>query len=198
MSSTWDTPEEEKPLKISCTRTACQLGFHYFGPRNRKKAKFDEVGKCKDCNADLVDWHAVRKRRPEDFDKTIAMLKTEWIRHHFWEHSQFSQRQLNYAKRKGLLGLRTKFEEVLRSTCTTDPGHWQYHGTKYEGVLDSARHATATCCPECVEYWHGIPQRTVPTPEQIGYLADLAMKFFRSTLPDLQEKGQYVAPIRSK
>jgi hypothetical protein len=196
MSNDWETPEAPTQLKITCTQTDCEAGLHYYGDRRRSNAVYKQVGKCKDCNAELVDWTMTKQRSEANISATAEMLKTEWIRHHFWKHHQFSQREVNYALRKGMIGLRQAFEKTLSRICVKEPTHWQYHGTKYKGVIECVQHATATCCPACVEYWHGIEQRTVPTTEQAEYLTNLAMHYFRERFPGLADKGQKVAPIR--
>ena len=38
-----------------------------------------------------------------------------------------------------------------------------------------AQHATATCCRNCIEKWHGIEKGKKLTGEEIGFFVDLIM-----------------------
>jgi Domain of unknown function (DUF4186) len=110
-------------------------------------------------------------------------LKTEWIRHPFWNHYTFAGNELAFAKRCGTEDLVERFKKAVLRVCVEDPPHYVYHQTRYTGVIPCTQHATATCCPECVEYWHGIPQGSVPTAAQLEYLTRLAVAYFRERLP---------------
>jgi hypothetical protein len=176
----------EPEIKVSCTVTSCKDGLHYFGPTGRDKAT-REVNSCKDCGADLVDWKTPRARSDERIGEVISMLQLEWIRHHYWHHHPLNERQKNYARRKGLAGLRARAESNIRKkVCVPNPQYWNYMGTPYDGtIVDCAQHATATCCPRCVEYWHGIKEGKVPSDGDVNYLVELIMRYVRTQMPDL-------------
>jgi Domain of unknown function (DUF4186) len=183
------------PLPLSCTRTDCEQGLHCF--RESKRKATHPPGACRECGAELVDWERVQKRDPSDADYTFIALKHEWIRHQFW-HADFDQRALNYALRKGRVGLREAAEQRIRSSVgkTTSRDGRQ---TPWKGnALYYAQHATACCCRRCIAYWHGIPEAEPLTEAQIAYFADLCLRYVFERMPSLPEAGSKVPPIRRK
>jgi len=42
-----------------------------------------------------------------------------------------------------------------------------------------AQHATATCCRNCIQKWHGIEKGRKLTGEEIGFLVDLIMGWIK-------------------
>ena len=198
-SNTEDARKKKKPLKISCTNTDCKNGLHYFGPNGRTKSKSKyPVGKCADCGADFVDWQKIGTRRPQNDQYKLEMLQKEWIRHYYWEHKKPTQREINYAKRKGTKGLQGRAEEVLRGKVFAVSGWLNDVQTGYSGVIESAQHATATCCRKCIAYWHGVPVDAKPTEDQITYLRQWIMKYIAARFPDISAEGEYVPPIKNK
>lgn len=189
---------KKKPLKIACSNTDCRNGLHYFGPsaRTKKKSKHPP-GKCIDCGADFVDWQRVGTPKSDD-DYKLSMFQREWIRHHFWQHYRPSERDVNYARRKGTSGLVNRAQKVLRNKVFTVTGHLNDIQIPYSGVIPAAQHATATCCRKCIEYWHGIPRDSKPNDAQIAYLSDWIMKFVAKKYPAITQNGEKVPPIRSK
>jgi len=61
-----------------------------------------------------------------------------------------------------------------------------------------AQHAVASCCRECVEEWHGIPQGSALEEQEVDYLADLMMLYIEEKVPEMTDLSQYVPPIRSE
>lgn len=187
---------ELKPLRLSCDQTDCEHGLHCFH-ESKKLAKQHgkhECGSCQACGAKLVDWARVQRRDATDNTHTIAALKHEWIRHHYW-HTEIDQRAKNYAVRKGRDGLPLAVERRLRSAVGTKHSR-DGRQTPWTGnILYYAQHATACCCRKCIEYWHGIPQDQTLTDEQIDYFTDLCLRYIDERLPALEPKGRHVPGI---
>lgn len=188
-----------KPLKLSCTRTDCDNDLHCYR-QSRKKIKHP-AGSCQNCGAELVDWPRIQLRDFQDLAHTLESLRTECVRHDFW-HIEIEQYALNYALRKGRVGLETAVRNRIRKSIgirssfdgrqTPMPGEG-----KRPNIIHYAQHATASCCRRCIEYWHGIPPDKPLTEEQIEYFARLCLKYIDERLPDLPEKGRKVPPIRN-
>jgi hypothetical protein len=187
-----------KPLGVTCKSTKCESGLHCF-EKTRKETPASERGRCISCGAQLVDWDRVQAKNPADVQNTFNALKYEMWRHHFW-HVELDQRAINYARRKGRLGLR---DAVRKRLSTSIGGALPFHDgfqTPRENSgnpIYYAQHATASCCRKCVEKWHGIPQGRELTDSEIDYLKDLALLYIDDRLPFLTEQGERVPSIRT-
>jgi len=189
--------EPFKPLKIKCTDTDCGNDLHCFKATSQMK-KDDQVGACRECGADLVDWQRLHSRDDTDIEYTFESLKYELIRHHFW-HAEIDLRAENYAHRKGRTNLRLAVRSRIRSSIGSPNNPYDGRQTPMEGSgnpIHYAQHATATCCRKCVEYWHDIPASQSLSTEEIQYLADLAMMYLDERFPDLADEGKHVPAIR--
>ncbi len=188
--------KNRKPLGLTCTSTKCADNLHCFRQAKKKGEEHVVGGHCIDCGADLVDFSRVHLRKPADLDYTFNSLQFEMIRHHYW-HVEFDQRALNYALRKGRIGMLAAAEKrVKQALAPAEPAFDGRQTTMKGNPLHYAQHATATCCRKCVEYWHGIPQGNELTSEEIDYCTGLINKFVAKRLPQLTEHGEKVAPIR--
>ncbi len=184
------------PLKITCTSTACDDGLHCFRQAKKRGEERITGGRCRDCGADLVQFHRVHKRNLGDLEYTFKSLKFELIRHHFW-HLDFDLRAMNYARRKGVLELHAAAERRLRSSV--GPAEPWRDGTQTPmsgNPIYYAQHATATCCRKCIEYWHGVEEGRELAEEEVQYFTALLRMFLDERLPDLPEHGEKVPPIR--
>ncbi len=127
-------------------------------------------------------------------------MKFEMIRHKFW-HVDFTVRAINYAKRKGVVGLGLAVKKRLKSSVGKPANDFDGRQTPMENSgnpIHFSQHATATCCRKCIEYWHDIPKGRSLTTTEIDYLSSLAMMYLLERLPQLTENGEHVPPIRSK
>jgi len=188
--------KERKPLGLTCTSTACADNLHCF--RQAKKHGESQVvgGHCVECGADLVDFPRVHQREERDVEYTFDSLRFELIRHHFW-HVPIDQRALNYATRKGRVGMIAAAENrIRRAIGPAEPAFDGRQTGKSGNPLFYAQHATATCCRKCVEYWHGIPQGRELSEEEVAYCTGLVNKFIADRLPQLSEHGVKVPSIR--
>jgi hypothetical protein len=186
---------EKKKLLITCTSSDCENNLHCFR-KSRQMANIDK-GKCRTCGKDLIDWNRVYKKDINDVEFVFSSLKMELIRHYFW-HIPIDIRAENYARRKGLIGLRQAVKNRLANSLK--PGFYRDgRQTPYEGnIIFFAQHALACCCRKCLEYWHDIPKDQKLTEEELNYLTELIMLYVNERMPLLTEYGEKIPPIRSK
>ena len=189
--------DQLEPLKVTCTSSDCESGLHCFKATRQMKAK-DEIGKCRSCGVDFVDWDRIHQQNLNDVEYTFDALKHEMIRHHFW-HVEIDQKAINYAKRKGVSGLELAVPKRLRSSVGAGGNPYDGRQTPMEGSgnpIHYAQHATATCCRECIEYWHAVPPEIDLDEDRINYFSELVMMYIKDRLPDLGQEGIHVPPIR--
>jgi hypothetical protein len=191
-------PRSKKTLKIKCTDSDCGSGLHCFKATDEMLAK-QNVGPCRQCGAQLIDWERIHSRDLRDAHNTLAMLKMEKVRHFFW-HLPLSERAINHARRKGKSGIRERVRSHLSSAI--GPAHPWHDGfqtpmQKDESTaLPYAQHATATCCRDCLDYWHGIPKGEALSDAELDYLTELMCLYIEDRIPTLTENGEYIPPIR--
>lgn len=183
-------------MPISCNTSDCENGLHCFRITRKKENKYPD-GSCQVCNAKLIQTKRIRTRNLSDAKFTFRSLKKEWIRH-FWWHEPINLRALNYAKRKGLINLRKAVHNrILHSVGLATP--WRDGGqTPFRNLKNPifyAQHATASCCRKCINFWHGIPLQQNLEDNEIDYLTELIMLYFKDRLPKLTIEGEYVPPI---
>ena len=189
--------EEFAPLDIKCNSTDCTNNLHCF-LQDKKDAKAVSGGKCRECGADLVDWSRVHKREIRDAAYTFSMLRIEMIRHKYW-HQPLTERERNYAKRKGRVGMRIAAEKRIRSSVGAKDPFKDGAQTPWVGhILYYAQHATASCCRRCIGEWHGIPMGRSLTIDEIEYLIDLVCYYVDERLPGLTENEEKVPYIRKR
>lgn len=185
---------KKTPLKISCTDSDCESGLHCFKAKTGKDAP--PPGSCRECGADLVAWDRVHQRDLRDVQHTFEALKNELIRHHFW-HVDLDQWAVNHARRKGRTQLHQEVEKWIRKKIgAAEPYRDGRQTPMKKNAIFYAMHATASCCRRCAEYWHKIPKGRPLTDEEVDYLAELVRLYLDERLPDLQEQGVKVPPIR--
>jgi hypothetical protein len=202
MSTDDSVLEELKPLAIRCTSADCDNDLHCF-LQTKKWARANLFtpgglgGQCRYCGVDLVDWARVHKRDFSDSAYTFTVLKKELIRHHFW-HTDIDQRAINYARRKGKVGIKAAAEKrIIDSVGAANPFHDGWQTPKLGNPIYYAQHATATCCRKCIEEWHGIPRGRDLTRTEVQYLTDLVFFYIDDRLPYLTDNGEKVPRIRS-
>lgn len=181
--------EKPEPLKIKCTSADCENELHCF--KQLKRMSPDELGKCRYCGADLVDWDRVHIRNLTDVSYTFEVLKHEMIRHFFF-HKTIDEKAIRHAQRKGRIRLIEAAK--LRLVKYLAPAKPSYDGrqTPFEGnSIFYAQHATATCCRTCLEYWHNIPKGRKLRKEELDYCLALLKCYFDERLTHLAD-----APIK--
>ncbi len=199
MSTDWNAEEELKPLKLKCTSSDCKNNLHCFKPTRKMKAA-NQFGQCRECDVKLIDWSRVHKRCIDDATYTFEALKKELFRYYMW-HVEISQKAINYALKKGKIGIRDAAEkQIRRSVGPAEPykdGSQTYReDSDKANAIHYAQHATASCCRKCIEYWHNIPQGRDLTQDEIAYLAGLVSLYIEERLPQLTDQAQKVPNIR--
>lgn len=195
------TTEEVKEVKVDplekmrCAKSDCANDRHYF-LATQKMRNNNELPRCRDCGADLIDWNQVRKCDLKEVKKTFELLKYEWVRHVYW-HRKIDQKAINYALRKGKVELYATAEHIIRKNIAKPADICGNFATSWEGnAVHYAQHATATCCRKCIEKWYGIPLDQTLTKDQIIYFTQLVILYLQERFPDLPNDGQKVPPIR--
>ncbi len=186
-----------EPLKISCTSSNCDEDLHCFKATRRMKLD-DEIGMCRSCGVDLVEWDRLNERNLNDVAYTFEALRRELIRHFFW-HVDIDQKAINYARRKGKKGMKEAVRKRIESSVGPEQPYRDGTQTKMQDCgnpIHYAQHATASCCRTCIEYWHGIPKGRELSGEEVEYLSQLVILYVNERLPFLSENGEKVAPIR--
>ncbi len=183
-----------EPLDIKCTSSDCDNDLHCF--RRTRRMRPEQVGQCRSCGAELVNWERVRRRDVGDAAFTFAALKRELIRHHYW-HKLIDEEAELHARRKGRIKLREAAAKRLRTSVgPAEPFRDGRQTPTKSRVVYYAQHALACCCRTCLEYWHGIPKGTELTPQQIDYFTDLVMRYVDERMPALTEEGEKISPRR--
>jgi hypothetical protein len=190
--------ESLKPLKITCTSTDCSNNLHCFRAKAKLRAE-SPAGRCRTCGKDLVNWTRVHSCDLNDAAHTIASLKLELIRHHFW-HISMSEKATGYAMRKGRIKLRESArKQIGRAVGSASPFRdgiqTPRESSPRANAIHYAQHATGSCCRKCVEEWHGIVQGRDLTPTEVSYLVDLAMLYLDDRLPRLTDHPQKVRKL---
>lgn len=190
------TQRELKPLKITCVSADCKNGLHCFRA-TRKMKLANEVGRCRYCGAELIDWSRLHNKNVSDIEYTFSALKYEMFRHYMW-HVEIDKQMIDYAFNKGKQGLREVCEkQIQRLVGPAQPFHdgWQTprETSKSVNIIHLAQHGTASCCRKCIDYWHGIAQGRELTTDEVTYLSKLAMRYIEDRVPSLPQVGRKIA-----
>jgi Domain of unknown function (DUF4186) len=175
--------EKEGTLGITCTSSDCQNPTdptHCFKP---KRGQPGPPGTCRDCGADLIDWSRVHERNLRDAANTFSALENETFRRHMM-HVPVPAKVLDLALRRGPEVLRERTERAVRSALAKPRSTNAYDGRQTPRetspsarIQHFAQHATATCCRQCLEYWHSIPADDHLTERQFDYCVELAWRY---------------------
>ncbi len=192
-----DTEPILAPLKVTCTSSDCEAGLHCF-KATRKMVTDDQVGACRSCGVELVDWGRVHDRRLEDIEHTFDSLRHELVRHHFW-HLEFDEKARNHALRKGRPLLHEAARKRIESSVGKAAGSFDGRQTGWKGnTILYAQHAVAACCRTCISYWHGIEKDRDLMVDEKEYLVALVSRFLDERLPDLPDHPTKVPPVRRR
>jgi Domain of unknown function (DUF4186) len=182
-------------LKLSCKTSDCDRNLHAFR-MSKKEGFFGKAGVCRNCGVALIDWHRVQSRNLWDVGHTFEALKREWIRHEYW-HKKLNQRAINYALKKGRLGLQATVTNHIRKRLGTahpfkggGPTPWESNSP-----ISYAQHAVAACCRLCMEEWHGIQTGRPLSSDEIQYLSQLIVLYIDDRVEGLSELGRPVSKV---
>lgn len=182
----------------------CNQGKHTFpSSKSRHVPKYPS---CIYCGQDVVNWNRVRSRNPEDIDFVLSELRKEKERAEAWS-VDIDLKAKNHALRKGIKEFRIYAKKRLIQLVgrVYDLGdvikrpYRDGYQTPYTGnLVYYAQHATACCCRPCISMWHGIPQGADLRDDEVDYLCSLIMCYVLYKLPEIQETGVHIPPIRKK
>ena len=96
-------PEDLPPLKVRCTDSNCEEDLHCYRA-TAEMVRDKTAGRCRSCGISLVDWDRVHQRDVSDATFTFEVMKTEFIRHHFW-HIEIDAKAIEHARKKGLAAI---------------------------------------------------------------------------------------------
>jgi hypothetical protein len=164
------------PLEISCGSTKCEENLHCFSLKRTSIRKFGQVGKCKHCGEDLIDWDRIRKNNIKDAKFIFDSLKKELFRHVIW-HMKINQTALKKASEKNDDELRIHVKSILQKRLINPFQDGRQTPVNGNEITNYAQHATATCCRKCIEVWHDIPEDATISNEQMDFFTDLALLF---------------------
>jgi hypothetical protein len=191
-----------QPLGITCTSTDCDnptTPTHCFKPKANQPGP---RGTCRECGADLIDWPRVHDRNLADIAATFSALENETFRRHIM-HAPIPERVRELALRRGVDELRKRTERAIRSALSKPRSQNAYDGRQTpretsEGarIQHYAQHATATCCRQCLEYWHDIDAESQLSEADMRYCVELAWEYVRQRLDldlDLEDDASSTA-----
>ncbi len=180
-------PEDLPPLKVRCTDSNCEEDLHCYRA-TAKMVRDNTAGRCRSCGISLVDWDRVHLRDAADAGFTFEVMKTEFIRHHFW-HIEIDTKAIEHARKKGLTAILDHVPKRLMQSIGKATPFRDGTQTPFSGKVEYyAQHATATCCRKCVEDWHNIPKGRALTEGELAYLTNLAVLYLRERLADIPDE----------
>jgi len=131
-----------------------------------------------------------------DAANTFTALENETFRLHMM-HVEVPEKVQRLALAKGVDILRERTERAIRSALKKPRSENAFDGrqtpretSESARIQHYAQHATATCCRQCLEYWHQIPAENQLTEEQIQYCIDLAWEYISRRLGPFDPDGK--------
>ncbi|MBB3952362.1 DUF4186 family protein [Aureimonas jatrophae] len=175
-------------IKITCTSVDCENDLHCFLQKRRSGNK-PAFGPCRACDADLVDWQRAHERDPDRIDALFADMRTEKIREHMWSQP-FDGDALRKVRKHDRQTLHAKVRKRIASSVGKSAGVYDGRQTAMKGdVVLYAQHATATCCRQCILYWHGIPKNVELKDDEKEYLCLLVDRYLDARVGDDMLRG---------
>jgi hypothetical protein len=156
---------------------ACTEGHVFRPPRD------EPPGACQRCGLDTVDWARLHRRDSADWQYALTWLQNEQLRRPQWEGPIDDRAVERYHKTHGRLRelvqrrLRQSVGKVYGSGPGARPYRDGYQTPTHGDIIFYAQHALACCCRRCIRYWHGIPYGRNLSDDEIGYFADLILRF---------------------
>jgi hypothetical protein len=184
--------KEKRTLGIKCGDTRCEQDLHCFREKKRGGKGFDK-GLCNECGADLVDWDRIKRRKLSDIDHTFEALRTELIRHAYW-NVVINEKATAHARKRGKIQMlqliRNQLKRLIGNAQPFNDGRQTSTDLDSSSAIPFGQHATGTCCRRCLEYWHGIERGRELTPDELDYCAALVLRYIQMRIPDITENGE--------
>lgn len=107
-----------------------------------------------------------------DYEKVLEKLKKSPFRAKF----KLKTKDFEYISQKGLDKIRQHAYDFINSRLAPAQPKNDGKQTPMRGhPVFIAQHATATCCRDCLEKWHKIPQNRPLLPNEIDFVVNLIM-----------------------
>ncbi|MDQ1684126.1 MAG: hypothetical protein QOC82_863 [Frankiaceae bacterium] len=186
------------PLKIACRMSSCKHGRHCLDYLRRPHRGFDAtgVGDCRDCGVHIVDLPESGGRRygeASELLETCVDQQGELIRAHYW-HAPIDLWAYNQALRLGRQELNRRVADSIRKALSRDDAFVGRQTPYFQNIVAYAQHAVAGCCRRCAAYWHGLPERDMPTAKQLDHVIAAAQAYLHLRLPDLSDDPKRGVP----
>ena len=183
-----------KKLGIVCGRSECKEQLHSFRPPPRKAAL--PLGPCQVCGVETIPWSFMHARDLTDVSSKMDFLKTEWIRHFFF-NLPITPRIEHFCLAKGVAGLESEADAQLRHAkmLNFNPD-WDWNQTRMlnGNIVHWARHAMGCCCRRCLAYWHNVPFAATLSSSDIDYFRSLVMIYVNSRILSFGGNMAMLAP----
>jgi hypothetical protein len=183
-----------KKLGIVCGRSECKDQLHSF--RQPPSRAYMSPGSCVACGVEAVPWNLMHARNLTDVNAKTDFLKTEWIRHFFF-NLPITPRIERFAEAKGLTGLESiAHDQLSQAKMLNFNSNFDWSQTKMldGNIVHWARHAMGCCCRRCLAYWHNVPLATTLNAPDIDYFRNLLMFYINSRIPTIGGNAQMLAP----
>jgi Domain of unknown function (DUF4186) len=182
------------PLAVTCKQTNCSPNVRPAARRHSFLTLAESLpsigGTCRNCGADVVDWDRCHQRDPNDVDALVADMRKELIRDVYWGEP-LPKRIRRLALARSSDALKTSHGKLLRRELTPPQSenpwlqmHTYYGHKKGARIVHCAQHATATCCRNCLEQWHGIPREQRLTDAELNYFEGLTWRYTEQRLAE--------------
>jgi exodeoxyribonuclease V alpha subunit len=117
-------------------------------------------------------------------------LKIRLAKSKFRSSFKLKLKDLEYINKKGLAEIRKHAEEFIKERLAPAIPKNDGKQTPFRGhPVFIAQHATATCCRDCLEKWHGIPKNKVLNNEEIRYIIDIIMSWVGEGAANKKTRG---------
>jgi hypothetical protein len=166
-----------KKLDLSCVKTDCEHGLHAFRPTASQP---NRPMPCRECGAEPpADIQLLRAHDPSRLAEVQAAQRQEWIRQIYW----VAPLDQGAASRLAASGYDVAMESIpdyLAMKMKPMPARYDAMRTPWVGdVRNYARHATATCCRRCLNYWFGVDRDHPLTRGELDWATTLVRDYLR-------------------
>ncbi|MDD4870440.1 MAG: DUF4186 domain-containing protein [Kiritimatiellae bacterium] len=111
-------------------------------------------------------------------DKAWLRLKGRLCRSKFRSRFKLGKSEIEYLQTRGMDIIQTHAFDFIRQRLAPSMPRNDGKQTPMKGhPVFIAQHATGTCCRTCLRKWHGIPEGTELTGNQIQYVVSLLMRW---------------------
>jgi len=111
--------------------------------------------------------------------QALESLKRSYFRSNF----TLNNKDLSHIQDKGIDTIRQHALDFMNIRIAPESPKNDGKQTPIKGhPVFVAQHATATCCRNCTQKWHGIEKGRKLTGEEIGFLVDLIMGWIKGEM----------------